>query len=46
MDCHIGIGNFLPLTMLNIVISCFENVVDPSKLTLEKPDFDQDQQCF
>ena len=34
-----------PLTMLYMVFSCFVNIVDPDKLTLEKPD-DQDQQSF
>ena len=28
-----------------MVISCFVNILDPDKLTLEKPD-DEDQQCF
>ena len=31
--------------MLYMVISCFVNIVDPDKLTLEKPD-DQDQHFF
>ena len=34
-----------PLTMLNMVILCFLNIVEPDKLTLEEPD-DQNQQCF